>query len=122
MGQLVHQLPLQHLEQHGAWVVVQRCKRPQCVAHVLAVELGQTLHGLSSHGTQDLPALAASDAFTVAVTLDGFDNRCLARLMLPIALLHHTFVLQLHHCGSMWWCSFGSNWHKYTTCGFVSAQ
>ena len=57
VGQLVHQLPLQHLEQHGARVMVQRCKRPQGVAHVLAVELRQPLHGLSSHGTEHLPAV-----------------------------------------------------------------
>lgn len=56
--QLVHQLPLQHLEQHGTRVVVQRCKSPQSVAHVLAVELGQTLHGLGGHGAQHLSATA----------------------------------------------------------------
>lgn len=56
MRQLVHQLSLQNLEQHGARVVVQRCKRPQSVAHVLAVELRQALHSLSCHGAQDFPA------------------------------------------------------------------
>jgi len=56
--QLVHKLPLQHLEQHGTRVVVQRCKSPQSVAHVLAVELGQTLHGLGGHGAQHLSATA----------------------------------------------------------------
>lgn len=58
--QLVHQLPLQHLEQHGTRVVVQRGKSPQSVAHVLAVELGQTLHGLGGHGAQHLSATAGN--------------------------------------------------------------
>lgn len=58
--QLVHQLSLQHLEQHGAGVMVQRCKRPQSVAHVLAVELRQALHSLSCHGAQNFPAAKSS--------------------------------------------------------------
>lgn len=46
LAQLVHQLALQHLEQHGAGVVVQGGKCPQRVGDVLAVEVLQPLHGL----------------------------------------------------------------------------
>ena len=46
LAQLVHQLTLQHLEQHGARVVVQGGKRPQGVRDVLAVEVLQALHCL----------------------------------------------------------------------------
>lgn len=46
LTQFVHQLALQDLEQHGAWVVVQGGKGPQGVGDVLAVEVLQPLHGL----------------------------------------------------------------------------
>lgn len=39
LAQLVHQLALQHLQQHGARMVIQGCKCPQGVGDVLAVEV-----------------------------------------------------------------------------------
>ena len=56
VGQLVHKLPLQDLEQHWPWMMIEGSKGPESVAHVLTVEMRQPLHGLCCHCTQELSA------------------------------------------------------------------